>query len=95
MSFPSSESMNPFVGGSTLPSNDGAEVSDRFTIPESFPIRNSNELTGWLESMFSPTVLVRTTPTVEATCMKNGLKFIDILRPYQTTRQCKYMVGVF
>jgi hypothetical protein len=38
----------------------------------------------------SPVVLVRTTPAVEQSCMKNNLSFIDMLRPYETVNKELY-----
>ena len=60
-------------------------------IPGAAPINSPVDLQRWMEGLFSPTVLVRTSPSVESICMKNGLHFIDLLRPYQTTRQCKWI----
>lgn len=46
-----------------------------------------------VEGRFCPVVLVRTTPDVEDSCMKNGLQFIEMLRPYQRTqKECALIV---
>lgn len=45
-----------------------------FTLPQ---------LRTWLERIYCPVILLRTTPDVEESCLKNGFQFIDILRSYE------------
>jgi len=36
----------------------------------------------WVRTAFTPVVMVMSHPDVEATCQKNGLSFVDLLRPF-------------
>ncbi|KAL9650734.1 hypothetical protein ABK040_001788 [Willaertia magna] len=59
-------------------------------VPPSISINNQADLQKWFETIFTPVVLVRTTPSVENICLKNNLHFIDLLRPYQTVKELNY-----
>lgn len=37
----------------------------------------------WLEEKVSPIVIVRTSPDVEKIAGKNGLRFIDMIKPFE------------
>lgn len=38
----------------------------------------------WLEDRYCPTVLVQCSDDVEQICLKNALRFIDLLRPFES-----------
>ncbi len=38
----------------------------------------------WLEDRYCPTVLVQCTDDVEQICLKNALRFVDLLRPFES-----------
>lgn len=46
-----------------------------------------NDFRNWMEELFCPTILVRTTEDVEQMCLKNNLNFIDLLRPYERVKK--------
>jgi hypothetical protein len=46
-----------------------------------------DELKRLLRNAFRPTILVKTTPDVEKIMEKNGLRFIDLLRPNETVKK--------
>ena len=40
-----------------------------------------------IKDVFRPTILVKTTPDVEKIMAKNGMKFIDLLRPCEVIKK--------
>jgi hypothetical protein len=48
---------------------------------------SEDELKKLLKNAFRPTILVKTTPDVEKIMEKNGLRFIDLLRPNETVKK--------